>query len=377
MLAMLCSYHISSLHTQSPTYVKNSHEYSSFGLDSHDIDSMLNSHAHSLLDSDFMNGLKDRQILAIGNITNNTNEDIDIELLARKLTREIAKSKKLILTNAITGSGAKADTMLRDTRNLDERFNPYTTQENGTLDAPRYSLSGKLIARTKPIDSMLRVDYTLLLTLTDLHNGRVVWDNEESISKVLSKEMAQKFMTTSQHADNKDTQDADNIVRMQQECINNNAKKCNELGILYLRKQDYTKAKEYYSRACDGKYTSGCFNLGGMYSNGEGVQQDFFKAKEYYSKGCDLGDNWSCGTLGNMYLEGKGVRQDYLKAKEYYTKACNGKGAVGCYNLGAMYNTGQGVRQNFATAKEYFGKACDLGYQNGCDAYKELNQAGH
>lgn len=117
---MLCSYHISSLHTQSPTHVKNSHEYSSFGLDSHDIDSMLNSHAHSLLDSDFMNGLKDRQILAIGNITNNTNEDIDIELLARKLTREIAKSKKLILTNAITGSGAKADTMLRDTRNLDE-----------------------------------------------------------------------------------------------------------------------------------------------------------------------------------------------------------------------------------------------------------------
>ena len=36
-----------------------------------------------------------------------------------------------------------------------------------------------------------------------------------------------------------------------------------------------------------------------------------------------------------------------------------------------------GVRQNYVVAKEWFGKACDNGYQNGCDAYKELNQQGY
>lgn len=45
--------------------------------------------------------------------------------------------------------------------------------------------------------------------------------------------------------------------------------------------------------------------------------------------------------------------------------------------IGYMYNEGLGVRQNKSTAKEYFGKACDNGLQQGCEAYKELNEQGH
>ncbi|WP_051604663.1 SEL1-like repeat protein [Helicobacter rodentium] len=41
--------------------------------------------------------------------------------------------------------------------------------------------------------------------------------------------------------------------------------------------------------------------------------------------------------------------------------------------LGVSYKKGQGVKQNLKRAKDYYGKACDLGLQQGCDAYKNLN----
>ena len=37
---------------------------------------------------------------------------------------------------------------------------------------------------------------------------------------------------------------------------------------------DYEKAKEFYKKSCDGGYANGCYNLGEMYYNGEGVCQD-------------------------------------------------------------------------------------------------------
>ena len=47
------------------------------------------------------------------------------------------------------------------------------------------------------------------------------------------------------------------------------------------------------------------------------------------------------------------------------------------YNLGVMYANGQGVRQDLHLSKEWFGKACDGGFQEGCDPYRYLNQAGY
>lgn len=46
------------------------------------------------------------------------------------------------------------------------------------------------------------------------------------------------------------------------------------------------------------------------------------------------------------------------------------------FNLGVLYGEGLGVRQDASTAKNWFGTACDNGNQDGCDAYRELNEAG-
>ena len=80
--------------------------------------------------------------------------------------------------------------------------------------------------------------------------------------------------------------------------------------------------------------------------------------------------------LGLMYVKGQGVRQDYQKALEWLTKAANQGNASAQYNVGVMYKNGEGVRQDYRKAKEWFGLSCDNGFQQGCDAYKDLNQRG-
>ena len=75
--------------------------------------------------------------------------------------------------------------------------------------------------------------------------------------------------------------------------------------------------------------------------------------------------------LGVMYTFGEGVRQNYAEAFKWYKLAAEQGNASAQFNLGLMYNEGEGVRQNYSEAKEWFGKSCDNGSQEGCDAYKE------
>lgn len=81
--------------------------------------------------------------------------------------------------------------------------------------------------------------------------------------------------------------------------------------------------------------------------------------------------------LGAMYSDGQGVRQDYAKAHDWYLKAASQGNATAQFNLGMMYVKGEGVRQSKATAKKWFGKACDNGFQRGCDNYRKLNKQGY
>ena len=150
------------------------------------------------------------------------------------------------------------------------------------------------------------------------------------------------------------------------------------LGLMYSEgqgvKQDYFKAFEWWQKAADQGYASAQFNLGVMYANGQGVKQDYFKAFEWYQKAAEQGYAKAQHNLGYMYDNGQGVKQDYFKAVEWYQKAAELGDALAQYNLGYMYANGQGVRQNYTKAKEYFGLACDNKYQAGCDMYRKLNQ---
>ncbi|MCI6343253.1 MAG: sel1 repeat family protein [Campylobacter sp.] len=80
-------------------------------------------------------------------------------------------------------------------------------------------------------------------------------------------------------------------------------KKAYEQGETFYNNKEYDKAAELYKKACDGGNMSGCFNLGIMYANGNGVEKDLGKAAELFKKACDSGNMRGCHNLGVMYTK--------------------------------------------------------------------------
>ncbi len=56
------------------------------------------------------------------------------------------------------------------------------------------------------------------------------------------------------------------------------------------------------------------FNLGIMYTNGEGVPKDYAKAAYWFLKAAEQGDAKAQSNLGVMYEKGGGVPKDYVQA---------------------------------------------------------------
>ncbi len=94
------------------------------------------------------------------------------------------------------------------------------------------------------------------------------------------------------------------------------------LGMLSYDKQDFSKARKYFEKACELKDGGGCFNLGRLYYYGEGVEKDSKKAVALFEKSCDLNISRGCGALGVLYYNGQGVEKNLTKAAQYISKAC-------------------------------------------------------
>lgn len=157
------------------------------GIDAADFDAAAIDATESLLKSGvFDKKGKNKNILAIGRITNDTTQRIDTDLLTKKIRIELLNSGKVLVTTALS-EGMAEDRMTYQTRNLreNEEFKQDTVAKKGTLYAPDYSLSGKIIQRSANLDRSKRVvDYYFQLTLTDVETGLALWENENKISKV-------------------------------------------------------------------------------------------------------------------------------------------------------------------------------------------------
>lgn len=72
------------------------------------------------------------------------------------------------------------------------------------------------------------------------------------------------------------------------------------LGIKSYEKQDFSKARKYFEKACDLNNGGGCGTLGGLYYNGDGVKQDSKKAVALFEKACKLGYKKACEMLKEL-----------------------------------------------------------------------------
>jgi TPR repeat protein len=85
------------------------------------------------------------------------------------------------------------------------------------------------------------------------------------------------------------------------------------------------------------------FNLGTMYTLGEGVAQDHAEAVRWYRLAAEQGNAEAQYNLGVMYAYGHGVPQNYAEAAKWYRLAAEQGNAEAQTNLGVMYANGEGV----------------------------------
>ncbi|WP_154435109.1 tetratricopeptide repeat protein [Helicobacter pylori] len=72
------------------------------------------------------------------------------------------------------------------------------------------------------------------------------------------------------------------------------------LGIKSYEKQDFSKARKYFERACELNNGGGCGALGVLYRDGQGVEKDLTKATQYFSKACKLEFQLACEMIKEL-----------------------------------------------------------------------------
>ena len=161
----------------------------SAGIDAADFEKAAADAVSSMLRSGVLNKKNGaRYVLAISNVTNDTMQRIDTDLLIKKIRIELLNSGRVVVTTAVGVSGPEdpLSMMSRELRD-NEEFNQQTTMAKGQMIAPELSLSGKIIQRNAAVnEDEQRVDYYFQLTLTDIRTGLALWDGETVIGKIAS-----------------------------------------------------------------------------------------------------------------------------------------------------------------------------------------------
>ncbi|EPJ3803359.1 tetratricopeptide repeat protein [Providencia vermicola] len=120
------------------------------------------------------------------------------------------------------------------------------------------------------------------------------------------------------------------------------------------------------------------YSLGRLYYYGEeGVETNINQAFQWFKSSAEQGNSDAQWELGLMYSLGEGVKQDYHQAFLWIKKAAEQGNGDAQALLGHMYIEGLGIRQDHHQSKEWFGKSCDNGNQKGCDGFKKLNELGY
>ena len=154
-------------------------------IDIHDWNAAAEKNINSLLESGVLGGDGiEKKVIMISHIRNNTTEHIDTDLLAKKIRIALNRSGKVLTTTAV-GVGGPEDEASMAVRELREsaEFDQSTTQQQGTLIAPDYSLSGKIIQLNTKAGKYKQSAFAFQLSLTDLKSGLAVWEDEVQIVK--------------------------------------------------------------------------------------------------------------------------------------------------------------------------------------------------
>lgn len=166
----------------------NAEDAVTLGLDSQDFEQAAQESLNSLISSNALNKPGGgRYVVAIGRIINDTTIRIDTDMLVKKIRIGMLQSGKAVITTAIAGNSNNVDDLIYDVRELrdNDEFKKDTIAGKGTLYAPDFSLTGKIVQRiARTGKNKQLVEYYLQLTLTDIKSGLAYWENESVVRKL-------------------------------------------------------------------------------------------------------------------------------------------------------------------------------------------------
>lgn len=116
--------------------------------------------------------------------------------------------------------------------------------------------------------------------------------------------------------------------------------------------------------ACNRGDGGACVALG--YRSHTAEPADLAGAISGYERGCDLDNSNGCYNLGVMVRDGEGLDADLRGAAYLFDKACTLGDPDACYNLAIQMSKGQGVRTDLPRAEELFAIACEKGLKSAC-----------
>lgn len=122
--------------------------------------------------------LQQPAVLAISRITNNTTQQIDTDMLTKKIRVALNQSGKVLTTTTMGVGGIVEDPLAKGIQQEKEFY----ADKKQPQRLPDYSLSGKIIEKRDREDNVRQVTYIFQLSLTD-SNGLAVWEDEKQITK--------------------------------------------------------------------------------------------------------------------------------------------------------------------------------------------------
>ena len=138
-----------------------------------------------------------------------------------------------------------------------------------------------------------------------------------------------------------------------------------DLGVLYTKGQGVTqdpqKALHWFHLASEQGHSLAQYNLGVMYHEGRSVPKDLQVASHLYRLAADQGLAAAQSNLGVLYFLGQGVPQDDQKAVYWYRLAAEQGDSVAQVMLGNMFRLGRGVEENEQEAVHWWRKAAETG----------------
>jgi uncharacterized protein (TIGR02722 family) len=117
-------------------------------------------------------------VLAISRIVNNTGQQIDTDLLVKKIRVAVLNSGKALTTTTLGLGGTAEDPMAKGLQQENEFMN-----DQKVTRKPDFTLSGKIIETTARAGSTRQSTYSFQLSLTDSKTGLATWEGEKEITK--------------------------------------------------------------------------------------------------------------------------------------------------------------------------------------------------